>query len=455
MMDYQIINPYNNNLLGEFNYTSVKEAESALSLTENSKQTLALLCAAERSEILERLERLLAEHKEQLADLITQETGKTISDSRVELDRAINTTKACSIEARKINGELLDSDAYSPKRGKWGLVCWRPIGVVLCITPFNFPINIAMHKIGPAFAAGNPILFKPAPQNYLSAKLLVDLCYEAGIPRDTLKLVLPDIPVLSDLIADPRVAAINFTGGSQAGEAIANRAGYKKLLFELGGNDPLIIMPDGNIEQAINVAINQRFATAGQRCTAAKRIYVHQLVYSQFVEGLLAKAAELRVGDPTDPATFVGPLINKQAADVVEQRINQAVESGATVLLGNKRDNNIIYPTILENVATDSELVKDETFGPVMPIHAFNEINDIIPLVNDNPYGLQAGIFTESISLAKDLFEKFDVGTLAVNDGPGFRAEHFPFGGVKASGVGREGIYYAIREMSIQKTLVI
>ncbi|WP_163835305.1 sulfoacetaldehyde dehydrogenase SafD [Spartinivicinus ruber] len=454
-MDYQITNPYNNNLVGEFNYTSAADVEKALSLVDESKQALALLCVAERSEILEKLGWLLKEHKDKLANLITQETGKTISDSRVELDRAINTTKACSVEVRKINGELLDSDAYSPKRGKWGLVCWQPIGTVLCITPFNFPINIAIHKIGPAFAAGNPVLFKPAPQNYLSAKLLVDLCYEAGFPRNALKLILPDIPILSKLIANPRVAAINFTGGSQAGEAIASRAGYKKLLFELGGNDPLIVMPDGNIDLAINAAVNQRFATAGQRCTAAKRIYVHQSIYSQFAEGLLAKAAMLQVGDPADPEIFVGPLINKQAADVVEQRINQAIELGATVLLGNKRDNNTIYPTILENVATDSELVKDETFGPVLPLQAFNDIEEIIALINDSPYGLQAGIFTESISLAKYLFERLKVGTLAVNDGPGFRAEHFPFGGVKASGVGREGIYYAIREMSIQKTLVI
>lgn len=454
-MDYKIINPYNDDIIGEFNYTTAADLEISLIAVEKSKRQLNSICAYERSDILEKLAVLLNEHKEQFSILITQETGKTISDSRIELDRAINTTKACAIEARKLDGELLDSDAYSPKRGKWGLVCWRPIGTVLCITPFNFPINIAMHKIGPAFAAGNPILFKPAPQNYQSAKLLVELCYEAGIPQDAIKMILPDIPVLSNLIADKRIAAINFTGGSQAGEAIANKAGYKKLLFELGGNDPLIVMPDGNYKLAINAAISQRFATAGQRCTAAKRFYIHQDVYSQFVDGLLEKSSALQVGNPEIETTFVGPLINAQAADIVEQRIKQAVELGAKVLLGNKREKNIIYPTILENVPIDSELVKEETFGPVMPIHAFSDIDEIIPLINDCLYGLQAGIFTESIGLAKYLFEQLDVGTLAINDGPGFRAEHFPFGGVKASGIGREGIHYAVREMSIQKTLVL
>ncbi|KUJ79150.1 aldehyde dehydrogenase [Microbulbifer flavimaris] len=455
MSDYQIINPYSGDLIEEYALQGREDVDRALALLVEGRKLQAETPAFARSDILLRLANLLQDRKEALARLITEETGKTISDSRVEIERAYNTALASAMEARGIHGEALDSDAFPPQRDRVGVVLWKPLGTVLCITPFNFPINIAMHKIGPAFAAGNTILFKPGPQNKRSAEMLVQLCYEAGMEESVLQMLIPDIDATSYAVAHSQVHAVNFTGGTAAANAIAARAGYKKLLFELGGNDPLIVMDDADLDAAVAAAINQRFATAGQRCTAAKRLFVHSAVYDRFATKLVEATRALKVGDPTKDETFIGPLIHAGAADEVEQRISAAVEAGARVLAGHKRDGNILWPTVLENVPDDADLVAEETFGPVMPLRRFDEVEEVVSLVNNCAFGLQAGVFTQNLSIAKMLFNQLDVGLLAVNDGPGFRAEHFPFGGVKESGVGREGVRYAIREMSYQKSLVI
>lgn len=344
---YRVNNPYNDAFLGEYTYASWSELEKAVSILKAGRN-LHGIPAFERADILRRLGALLEKNAEKLASLITAETGKTISDSRVEIVRATNTAIASGEEARQISGETLDSDNYAPARNRIGMVCWRPLGTILCITPFNFPINIAMHKIGPAFAAGNTILFKPGPQNRASAVLFTELCYRAGIPKDVLQMSVPELSDMSQLIAHPDIDAVNFTGGTAAATAIASAAGYKKLLLELGGNDPLIVMPDGDIALAVSAAINQRFATAGQRCTAAKRLFIHDAVYDEFRDALVKASRALKVGDPAEEDTFVGPVINSQAADHVKARIDEAITSGASVALGGQRKGNIIYPTILE-----------------------------------------------------------------------------------------------------------
>ncbi len=452
---YTITNPYNGDVLGEYNYQTLESCIETIATLKKGRRTQRALPAFERANILRKLADLLEDNSERLAQLITAETGKTISDSRVELVRAINTTVASGEEARQISGDALDSDAYAPARGRLGVVCWKPLGTILCITPFNFPINIAMHKIGPAFAAGNTILFKPGPQNIASSTLLTELCYEAGIPRDVIQLCMPEVSDMSALIAHDDIGAVNFTGGTGAAKSIAAAAGYKRLLLELGGNDPLIVMPDGDIQAAVSAAINQRFATAGQRCTAAKRLFIHNDVYDEFKTALVQASAKLKVGNPTDEDTFVGPVINAQAADSIKSLIDGAVSIGGKLLLGGTREGNIIHPTILEDLPSDCDFLKQEIFGPVMPLCRFSELEEVIEAVNDTPFGLQAGVFTDNLKVIRTLFEELEVGTVASNDGPGFRAEHFPFGGVKQSGIGREGVKYAIREMSFQKTLVI
>lgn len=452
---YRVINPYNGDLLGEYHYTPAPEFNDIVGRLKAGRAIQRQTPAYQRAEVLGKLARLLQQHSEGLARLITAETGKTLSDSRVELVRAVNTTVASSEEARQISGEALDSDAYPPARSRIGVVCFRPLGTVLCITPFNFPVNIAMHKIGPAFAAGNCILFKPNPQNAASAIELTRLCHLAGISDDVLQMCVPEVDDMPTLVAHPDINCINFTGGNTAADRIAAVSGYKKLLLELGGNDPLIVMPDADLDAAVSAAINQRFATAGQRCTASKRLYVHDAVYPDFCARLLAASKQLVVGDPADEATFVGPVISSAAADEIESRIAAAVEKGARVLLGNHREGNIIYPCILEDVPADARLISSETFGPVLPLQRFSRLEEVVQAVNSSGLGLQAGVFTRDIQTIRTLFEQLEVGTLVSNDGPGFRAEHFPFGGVKQSGIGREGVKYAIREMSYQKTLVI
>ena len=452
---FDVTNPYDGSSLGSFDFAQAEEVQAKLALLTAGKAILAKLSANRRGEILTRLAELMEERSSEFATLITKEIGKTIRDSRVEMQRAANTVRCSANEARNIVGEVLDSDAYPPERSRWGIVHRRPLGVLLAITPFNFPINLSVHKIGPAFAAGCPVFFKPSPQNYLSGKMLTELCHEAGMPKEAIQFCMPDIPEITKVIESDQVQIISFTGGVTASRAIARSAGGKKLLFELGGNDPLIVMGDGDVDKAVQTAIDQRFATAGQRCTAAKRLFVHEDVYDDFRSKLLEATSALVVGDPMSEETFVGPVVNTPSADAVEQRIKAAIAEGATLLAGGGRIDNIILPTILENVSSNSELVADETFGPVIPLFRFARLDDIIPIINGTGFGLQSGVFTNDLRIVRRLFDELEVGALAVNDGPGFRAEHFPFGGIGNSGLGREGVRYAIEEMTFLKTLIM
>lgn len=454
MNTYKIINPYSMKTVADITYTTKSEAFAALELLEVGKKIQKQLAPFQRADILANLANLMKRDKEKIATQITIEMGKTIQDSLIEMDRAITTITLASQESIRINGEVLNSDAFAPRRDKRGMVEHFPLGIIFAITPFNFPINLSVHKIGPAFAAGNCILFKPGPQNYLSGTMLTDLCHEAGMPKETFQMINPDIPVMSEITRHPLVNCISFTGGVVAAKAIAQNAGLKKLLFELGGNDPLIVMADGDVDLAVKTSINQRFGTAGQRCTASKKIFIHTSLYNEFRDRLVQETAKLIIGNPLDKETFVGPVVNSKAADEIMRRLEQAINMGAQVLTGNKREGNIIYPTIIENVSDECDLIKDETFGPVLPLFKFTHIDEVLIQLKKSSFGLQAGVFTHDLRIIKRLYEELDVGALAVNEGPGFRAEHFPFGGMKESGMGREGVAYAIREMSALKTLI-
>jgi acyl-CoA reductase-like NAD-dependent aldehyde dehydrogenase len=454
MSTYQVINPFTMKSIAEVTYTLKEEAFLALEALNIGKNLQKKMAPFQRADILAKLAELMKRDREKLATQITQEMGKTLNDSFVEIDRAITTITLSSQEAIRIHGEVLNSDAFAPARGKRGMVEHFPLGIVFAITPFNFPINLSVHKIGPAFAAGNCILFKPGPQNYLSGKMLTDLCHEAGMPHETFQMVNPDIPVMSELCSHPLINCISFTGGVVAAKSIAQKAVLKKLLFELGGNDPLIVMPDGDVKAAVSTAINSRFGTAGQRCTASKKIFIHDSLYEEFRTLLISETKKLSIGDPMNKNTFIGPVVNARAADEIMKRLDQAIEMGAKILHGHKREGNIIHPTIIENLNEECDLIKEETFGPVLPLMKFSKIDEVIAQLKRSAFGLQAGVFTHDMRTIKLLHDELDVGALIVNDGPGFRVEHFPFGGMKESGMGREGVAYAIREMSALKTLV-
>lgn len=452
---FQVINPYSKEIVAEYEYTTGENIEKSLNILYKNRSTAHNIPVYQRADILNQLGDLLVKHKESLARLIVIETGKTITDARVELDRAKATCEATAVEIRSLKGETLNSDAYGSTRQRIGVVNWFPLGVVYCITPFNFPINIGIHKIAPAFAAGNAILYKASEFNYLSCEYLIKLCYEAGIPKDILLPVYPESNYYARINADSRVQAINFTGGTQVGRQITSEAGMKPLLMELGGNDPFIVMEDADIKYAVSVAISQRFGTAGQRCTAPKRFYIHADIKDEFIDQLVKETQKLVVGDPMSDSTFVGPVIHEKAACQIQQRIQQACKMGAQLLAGGQRENSIVFPTILDSVSDDAEIIVEETFGPVIPIQSFKKLDEVIQKVNRSEYGLQSAVFTKDIGIARRLYDSLEVGALIVNDGPGFRAEHFPFGGVKSSGLGREGVGYSIRAMSQQKLWVI
>jgi acyl-CoA reductase-like NAD-dependent aldehyde dehydrogenase len=451
---HTVTSPFDNSRLYEFEYATNDQIESALATLHAGRENLIDMPSFQKAQILEKLSHLVDNNLEEIATIVAQEIGKPIKETRGEIKRAASVALCASHEARRIEGEILDCNAYSDMGGKTCHVMYAPLGTVLAITPFNFPFNLAMHKVAPAFASSNTVFLKPGPQNFKSTQLLVDLCYEAGFPKDSLIMLCPEIPAMEAIIKDKRINCINFTGGLVAANIIAKQAGFKKLILELGGNDPLIVLPDGDIEKAVNTAIAQRFGTAGQRCNAAKRVFIHEDCYEPFKNLLLEKTKNLTIGNPLDEATDIGPVINSHAADEIMQRIEAAIASGAKLLIGNKRENNIVYPTIFEEVTHDMELVKEETFGPVIPLFKFNEIEQVIKLVNSSEYALQSGVFTQNIEIIKKLHCKLEVGSVNVNEGPGFRADHMPFGGVKQSGIGREGLRYAIKEMSYQKNLI-
>lgn len=455
MSSYKIINPYDHKVLAELEYTTHAQCMAALETLEKGKKTQKNLAPYERGDILDRVAKILMRDREKIAMQITLEMGKTITDSLLEVDRAVMTFTLSGREATRITGEVLHSDSFAPKRNRRGIVEHFPMGMVLAITPFNFPLNLSAHKIGPAYAAGNTVLFKPNPQNYLSAKMLTEACWEAGMPKDTFQLINPDIPEMTEITKHSYVNCISFTGGVVAAKAIAKNAGIKKLLFELGGNDPLIVMPDGDVTAAAKSAIAQRFGLAGQRCTAPKKLFIHEKVYEEFKAVLLKESKGLKVGDPALKDTFIGPVVHEAAAVQIKKRIDDAVAKGANLLLGGEREKNIIYPTIIENVDESCDLVKDETFGPVLPLRKFKEVDEVIEILKTSSFGLQAGLFCNHLPTIRKFFEELEVGALVVNDGPGFRVENFPFGGMKESGTGREGVAYAIREMSVLKTLIL
>jgi acyl-CoA reductase-like NAD-dependent aldehyde dehydrogenase len=452
---FQVINPYDQTLVHEYSYSSLEVCKKAIDSLHSFKSHQSLITPYQRYLILSKLKSLVQDHKSEFANLITQETGKVITESLGEVDRALTTLEISAEEAKRINGEVVDANSFGADTDKISIIQKKPLGVILCITPFNFPLNLALHKIAPAFAAGNTILFKPSEHNYLSSKLLEKLCLEAGMDSSAIQMILPSVNDMKEIIKNSKINCISFTGGTKAADSISKNAGRKKLLLELGGNDPLVICDDADISKCVDVAIIGRFGCAGQKCTSNKRVYVHEDVYSKFKNQLILKTKKLKLGDPKLKETSIGPVISIESAIKIQATLNRAVEDGATLLLGGEVTEALIEPTIIENVDKDSDLINEETFGPILPLFKFADLDEVVTSINSTPFGLQAGIFTNNLAKAKLFYQQVDVGTVIVNDGPGFRQEHLPFGGVKDSGMGREGIKYAISEMSYIKQLIL
>lgn len=446
-----IRNPYTHETVGWVADCTAADAERALVAASSYDRRLT---AEQRARLLARLAGELENAKQRFAALITDEAGLCVKDAAIEVDRAIANLRLAAAEAQRLDGEAL---RYS-KGGadKLAITLHEPAGVIAVITPFNRPLNQVVVKVAPAVAANNAVVLKPSEKTPLSALAFAELFASVGFPPEMLGVVTGDPHVLSDvLISSPLVDVISFTGSVRIGESVAQRAGMKKLLLELGGNDPLFVLEDADLALAAKLAADGAVATAGQACRAVKRIIVMESVADAFAHALVEAVARKRYGDPYDPTTDVGPVIDEPAAVEVERRCARAVDDGAWLLWGGRRDGALLQPTVLDHVDPRSTLVAQETFGPVAPIVRVGGLDEAIATANGTPYGLQAGVVTRDATAFLRIARELHVGGVALLDGPNFDSPFIPFGGVKKSGLGREGVRFAMREMSVLKTVVL
>jgi acyl-CoA reductase-like NAD-dependent aldehyde dehydrogenase len=451
-----VISPIDGCKLGQVPIASAKDVDQAVKRAKAFYQlTTRKQTPYERYQLLSNLCDEIANHAQEFAELITRETGKIIRDSELEISRAISTTRYAAEEAKRIHGEILPCDIIAGNTGKTAYIERRPIGVIAAITPFNFPINTVMHKLAPAIATGNTLVLKPSPKAPLSAELLRKVLQKAGLKEGHVEIIHGDRETGEALVSHPDVRMVTFTGGVAAGRSITQLAGLKKITLELGGNDPLVVMADGDLHAAAQTAIDQGLGTCGQRCTAVKRVFVQRPVMEDFRKILLEKTAALIVGDPMDPATDLGPMITEAAAMDIEKRVDEALAEGARLLARGQRDKAVLPAIIMDQIPPQARLINEETFGPVLPLIEFDEAEDCISVINSTEFGLQAGVYTDSLRMAKLFRDELDVGAVIINGGPGFRVDSLPFGGVKNSGLGREGVVAAIREMSEEKAFIL
>jgi acyl-CoA reductase-like NAD-dependent aldehyde dehydrogenase len=397
----------------------------------------------------------MSERFDDLVELMIMEGGKTRKIAIGETTRAMQTILVSSEEARRIEGEVFSIDWTPGAENKQGFTRRMPIGTVLAITPFNYPINLACHKIGPAIAAGNALILKPAEKTPLSSVLLAELILEAGYPPEAISMLNCYGPQAETMVTDPRIAMLSFTGSSSVGWMLKNKAGMKRVALELGGNAGVIVHQDADIERAVSQVTAGGFANAGQNCISVQRILVHQKRYESFTDGLLHGVKGLRLGDPRQMDTDIGPMISEREAQRAESWVNEAIEQGASLLVGGSREGAIFPPTMLTNTNPQMRVSCEEAFAPIVTIMPYQDWEEAVSVINDTPYGLQAGLFSNDMNLIMDAWDRIEVGGLQVNSVPTFRVDHMPYGGVKASGFGREGVKYTIEEMTELRLMVL
>lgn len=449
----EVRNPFSGEVVGRLPETPPAEILRKVEAARQAAEAFRFSTPYERRHLIGRIADRIAKEAETLAGIVCREMGKTITEARNEIRRAGNTLRLAGDAATFLDGEVLHCGIVEGGVDRQAVIRYVPTGVVAAITPFNYPVNLLCHKLGPALAAGNAVVVKPSPKAPLAAQMLVDLCREAGAPEGLVGIVHGGGQAAQALVRAP-IDLLSFTGGPQAGLALKQTSGLVRCLMELGGNDPLFVMDDADLEAAAATAVAHRYEIAGQSCAAVKKLYVHKAVHESFVEILLDKVARLSVGDPADPATDMGPVIDTAAAETVMRRVEAAERQSAIRLAGRWLGDTQFEPIVLDRVAADSALFSDETFGPVLAIRPFDDLGASAAEVNAGRYGLQAGIYTNNHNRIRELSRVLQVGGLMVNEGPDFRAEHVPFGGVKQSGLGREGVRIALREMSETRVVI-
>lgn len=450
-----IRSPYSGEVIGEQVLATPSDVENALASAYAAKKEIANIPSYERAKILKRAAALLEQEKERFAQLISLELGKPLKNTLDEVSRSIETLELSGEEAKRLMGETLPGDASERGTKAIASTFRVPVGVVAAITPFNAPLNLVCHKVGPAFAAGNSVILKPAPQTALIATELLKLLLQAGFPENAVNMVLGGVEIGQQIVKDNRINVISFTGGIVASKNICELAGMKKVLLELGGNAATIIHEDADLERAANMCARTGFSNSGQSCISVQRIYVHQAVVPAFTERLKEEVFKLKVGDPLLPDTDIGCLVDTNAAKRIMEWIEESVSSGATLVCGGNRHGATVKPTVLLNPPKTSKVVCHEVFGPIVSIIPYETIEEAIEETNDSSFGLQAGLFTNQMDLAYKVAHSLEVGGVVINGTSNFRLDHWPYGGVKNSGIGREGPRYAIEDMTETKMIVL
>lgn len=449
----EVRSPYDDSLLAIVHRAGPKEIEAAIAQSTAAFQGTRKLPAWKRADALEKISAGIAARREELAQTIALEAGKPIRTARLEVDRAVFTFKVAAEETKRMYGEVVALDWIPGNEGREAEVRRVPLGPVAGITPFNFPLNLVAHKVAPAFAAGDPVVLRPASQTPVSSLKLAEIVAASGWPAEAFSVVPCATKDAVPLIEDERIKLLTFTGSPAVGWGLKTQAGRKRVTLELGGNAGVIVHSDADVAYAAERVAWGGFSYAGQSCISVQRVYVHEDVYERFEQELVRRVKALKCGDPLDESTDVGPVIDRGAAERVESWVAEAQKDGARVLTGGSRTGNLWQPTVLADIKPEMRVSCQEAFAPLVGLYRYSDVRQAIASVDDSDFGLQAGLFTQNINIVRQAFNDIEVGGLMVNDVPTFRIDHMPYGGVKQSGFGREGLRYAMEEMSELKLL--
>ena len=451
----EVRNPFDNSVIDSVPKAEAADLEKALDFAERGAKVMAKLSSYERWKILRKAADLMAERNEELGQVISKEEGKIIAEGRGEASRAVETMMGSAEEAKRIHGETVPLDADPTGGKKLGFTLRIPCGVVAAIAPFNFPLNLVCHKVGPALAAGNSVVVKPASDTPLSALKLTEILLESGLPPEGIQCITGSGGDIGDaLVADRRVRKVTFTGSREVGDRICRTAGIKKVTMELGSNSPVIIMPDADLDKVAAVVSMTGYGNAGQTCISTQRVLTSKRIYGDFLGALKPKVEALTTGNQLDEKSKVGPMVKESEAARVDEWIKEAVGGGARLVAGGGRRGAIYMPAVVADVHPDMRISRDELFGPAVAVTPFETIEEALTLANDSVYGLAAGIFTENVEWAMKFAREAEAGNLHVNWGSQWRVDLMPYGGLKDSGFGKEGPRYAVEEMTELKMVV-
>jgi acyl-CoA reductase-like NAD-dependent aldehyde dehydrogenase len=453
----EIRNPYNDEVVGVINIPDLDKAKESIEHAQSAFEKFRHSPSHERSAILRNIIEGIEKRKEKFAKTLVKEGGKPLKTARVEVERAMTTFSVAEEEANRFSGgELVPIDIVPGNEKRFGIARRFPLGVVMGISPFNFPLNLVAHKLAPAIASANTMILKPASQTPISALMLGEVAIEAGLPEGALNILPLPGAQIEPVIGDSRIKKISFTGSDEVGWELMRKHTKKKVTLELGGNAAVIIDEDPpDLDFAASRNAWGAFYQAGQSCISVQRIYVHDKIFDKFLDKFIDETRKLKLGDPMLEDTDVGPVIDDHSADRIMRWIDEALEKGSQMLAGGKRDGKLIEPTVLTKVTRDSNVSCNEVFGPVVQIEPYKDFDKALEEVNNTRYGLQAGVFTKDMKKAFKAYNTIEVGGVIINDYPSFRVENMPYGGVKDSGVGREGVRYAIEDMTELKLMVV